>query len=198
MPELPDRISIDETFQRFLPRYDGAGPLAREQLDRALRLGGGVPGGVQLWAGDTAVDSEWYAQHMRVAAWGVEGRWHAELEPSGLRPVGPGPYQWSVSEQDVTALMTSTSVAEHEPELSTHVRRGRKPHHDWELYKAKFYLMLYEDDVPAYADINVSDHADRLMTWGRNNFDKSPEQAAMRGKVAEWKPLWQRLKGADK
>ena len=90
-----------------------------------------------------------------------------------------------------------SAVADHESELSTRARRGRKPH-DWELYKAKFYLMLDNDDVPAYADINISDYADRLMTWGRNNFDKSPEQAAMRENVAEWKPLWQRLKGASK
>jgi hypothetical protein len=88
-------------------------------------------------------------------------------------------------------------VADHESELSARARRGRKPH-DWELYRAKFYLMLDNDDVPAYADINISDYADRLMTWGRNNFDKSPEQAAMREKVAEWKPLWQQLKGASK
>jgi hypothetical protein len=88
-------------------------------------------------------------------------------------------------------------VADHESELSTRARRGRKPH-DWELYRAKFYLMLDNDDVPAYADINISDYADRLMTWGRNNFDKSPEQAAMREKVAEWQLLWQRLKGASK
>src|SRR5262245_56012427 len=90
-----------------------------------------------------------------------------------------------------------SAVADHESELSARARRGRKPH-DWELYRAKFYLMLDNDDVLAYADINISDYADRLMTWGRNNFDKSPEQAAMREKIAEWKPLWQRLKGASK
>jgi hypothetical protein len=90
-----------------------------------------------------------------------------------------------------------SAVADHESELSARARRGRKPH-DWELYRAKFYLMLDNDDVLAYADINISDYADRLMTWGRNNFGKSPEQAAMRKKVAEWKPLWQRLKGASK
>ena len=38
------------------------------------------------------------------------------------------------------------------------------------------------------------------MTWGRNNFGekKTPEQATMRAKVAEWKPLWERVKGASK
>jgi len=85
------------------------------------------------------------------------------------------------------------------PDASTRARRGPKPF-DWELYKAKFYLMLDDDDVPAHSDINASYYADRLMTWGRNNFGEkeTPEQAAMREKVAEWKPLWQRLKGASK
>ena len=73
------------------------------------------------------------------------------------------------------------------PDASTRARRGPKPF-DWELYKAKFYLMLDDDDVPAHSDINASYYADRLMTWGRNNFGEkeTPEQAAMREKVAEW------------
>jgi hypothetical protein len=77
---------------------------------------------------------------------------------------------------------------------------GAKPYEVWELYKAKFYLLLYEDDVPVHANINVSNYAKRLMAWGYNNFgeEETPEQASMRAKVAEWKPLWERLKGANK
>jgi hypothetical protein len=105
--------------------------------------------------------------------------------------------EWYSTHLEIAKKAELSAVADHESELSARARRGRKPH-DWELYRAKFYLMLDNDDVPAYADINISDYADRLMTWGRNNFDKSPEQAAMREKVAEWKPLWQRLKGASK
>jgi hypothetical protein len=84
-------------------------------------------------------------------------------------------------------------------ETPTHTKRGPKPY-DWELYKAKFYLMLYDDDVLAYADVNVSDYADRLMTWGNNNFGEkeTPGPTAMRDHVAEWKPLWRRLKDANK
>jgi hypothetical protein len=75
---------------------------------------------------------------------------------------------------------------------------GPKPY-DWDLYRAKFYLMLYDDDVPAHTDINASHYADRLMAWGHNNFgDKeTPEQTAMREKVAGWKPLWERLKDVN-
>jgi hypothetical protein len=81
----------------------------------------------------------------------------------------------------------------------THTKRGPKPY-DWELYKAKFYLLLDDDDVSAHADINASDYAERLMTWGRNSFGEkeTPEQAAMREKVAEWRSLWARLRGAKK
>jgi hypothetical protein len=93
----------------------------------------------------------------------------------------------------------SLTTAEVEPEPPIHARPGPKPY-DWELYKAKFYLMLDDDDVAAHAKINVSDYADRLMTWGRNNFGKkkTPEQAAMRAKIGEWKSLWERLKNANK
>ena len=75
-----------------------------------------------------------------------DGQWSAELEPSGLRPVLPGPYQWSVSAKDMAALVAAKAAANHKPEPSTRAKRGRKPY-DWELYKAKFYLMLYDDDV---------------------------------------------------
>jgi DNA helicase HerA-like ATPase len=83
--------------------------------------------------------------------------------------------------------------------LPADAKRGRKPY-DWELFKAKFYLMLDDNDVPAHTDVNVQHYADKLMTWGRNNVGgkETPEQAAMRKKVAEWKPLWKRLKGFNK
>jgi hypothetical protein len=84
-------------------------------------------------------------------------------------------------------------------ELPIHTKRGPKPY-EWELFKAKFYLLLDDDDVPAHNDINVQYYADRLMTWGYNNLGKkaTPEQASMRKKVAEWKPLWKSLKGFNK
>src|SRR5262245_31388536 len=36
------------------------------------------------------------------------------------------------------------------PDASTRAKRGPKPF-DWELYKAKFYLMLDDNDVPAHS-----------------------------------------------
>jgi hypothetical protein len=194
------QFSPDQAFQFLFRHCGGAGHSAREQLDGALRLGSGAPGGVRLWVGDTIVDPNWYAEHIRVATRiAQDGKWSAELKPSGLRPVQPGQYQWSVSAKDVAALMAAKPAANHKPEPSTRAKRRPKPY-DWELYKAKFYLMLYDDDVSAHANINVQHYASQLMTWGRKNLGgkETPKQAAMREKVAEWKPLWQRLKGASK
>jgi hypothetical protein len=101
-------------------------------------------------------------------------------------------------------VLTSPSPAPTEPpaaerELLGHARRGPKPY-DWELYKAKFYLLLDNDDVPAHGEINISDYAGRLMTWGNNNLEEgeTPGDAAMRGKVKDWVPLWRRLKSLNK
>jgi hypothetical protein len=248
-PPDPDvRISISEAFQRLLRHYEGAGHLAGNRFDEVLQIGGGAPGGVQLWVGDTAVNPDWYAGHMRVAVKVADDQWNAELEPNGARPVEPGPYLWNVSAANIDALIKLEQEAtitldkleqeskiikealitlgrlEQESKITKETldtlkqglerelkvtkgaldklkqgKRGPKPY-DWELFKAKFYLLLDDDDVPAHNDINVQHYADQLMTWGRNNFSEkaTPEQASMRAKVAEWKPLWQRLKGANK
>jgi hypothetical protein len=199
LPIDPDaRISILEAFQRLRRHCGGVRTLAREQLDAALRLGGDVPGGVRLWAGDTIVDPNWYAQHLQVAAKISDGQWSVEFEQGGARLVDPRSCLWSVSAADIDALIKLEQESKGQG-LPAHAKRGPKPH-DWELFKAKFYLLLYDDDVPAHGDINIQRYADRLMTWGRNNFgeETTPEQASMRAKVAEWKPLWQRLRDANK
>jgi hypothetical protein len=251
--DAPDaRLSIPEAFQRLLQLY-GSARVAGQRFDEALRVGDNAHGGVRLWAGDTAVDPEWYARHMRVRVRAVsDDQWSAELEPTGVRPVEL-PSSWSVSATDIDALIRleqeaaiasdrleqelkiirealitlgtleqNSKVTEETLDklkqgleqakgaldklkrdvsrsLPAHAKRGRKPY-DWELYRAKFYLMLDDDDVPAHADINVSGYADRLMSWGRSNFGEkeTPEQAQMRENVANWKPLWGRLKNVNK
>jgi hypothetical protein len=127
----PDaRVSISEAFQHFLRHCDGAGHLAREQFDGALRIGGAAPGGVRLWVGDTIVDPDWYAGHMRVAARvAPDGQWSAELEPSGLRPVKPGPYSWSASARNIAALTVKSAVG-----------RSRVDR-DWFLREAAAYVV---------------------------------------------------------
>jgi hypothetical protein len=99
-----------------------------------------------------------------------------------------------------TATVPSESTAPSKPEAQTSIRRGRKPF-DWEIYKAKFYLMLYDDDVSVYGDINIRHYADRLITWGQNNFgeeQKVPEDPTMRKKISEWLPMWRTVVSADK
>jgi hypothetical protein len=106
----------------------------------------------------------------------------APSKPAGQTPIGQEAGKWDADQN-----------------LAGRARRGRKPY-EWELYKAKFYLMLDDDDVSAHADINVSRYADRLMTWGQNNFgeENTPKVTQMRDNVAEWKSLWPVLKNANK
>jgi len=93
--------------------------------------------------------------------------------------------------------LISDPAADHE--LSTQARRGRKFVYDWELYKAKFFLMLDNDDVPANDDIDVHHYADELRTWSsKNGEEKIPDDSTMRAKITEWKPLWRRLKSLNK
>ena len=171
-------VASDNTIIKMLKRPDFQGRTVCSPLNPAEGVWIEPPfeEGRRVCISRTSLD-EWYSTHPATPA---------AVADRQLRAAG-----------EIAEKAEPSAVANHESELSARARRGRKPH-DWELYRAKFYLMLDNDDVPAYADINISDYADQLMTWGRNNFEKSPEQAAMRGKVAEWKPLWQRLKGASK
>jgi hypothetical protein len=100
---------------------------------------------------------------------------------------------------DVFASTPPSSALTADPAVDRESKRGRKPY-DWELFKTKFYLMLYDDDVSAYAEINAASYAKRLMDWGDKNLgeEEIPGDTQMRDKIAEWKPLWKRLKGLNK
>jgi hypothetical protein len=81
-------------------------------------------------------------------------------------------------------------------------KRGPKVEYNWDVFKARFWLFLYHDDEPAYADINVHKRAAQLMEWGQNHpeigGEKTPGDTAMREKVREWKPLWRLLGDRNK
>jgi hypothetical protein len=121
--------------------------------------------------------------------WGVHGHaWFLWLP--NLAEVWP----------DVFASMPPSPALTADPIVDRESKRGRKPFDDWELFKAKFYLLLYEDDVPAYGDINAHAYARRLVEWGGRNLgeEATPDSNTVRNKIAEWKPLWPRLKVANK
>jgi hypothetical protein len=78
------------------------------------------------------------------------------------------------------------------------IRRGPKGYDDWELFKSRFYLNLYDADVPANANINIDQQAADLMLWGQNHpmigAKRTPKASAMRAKISEWAPLWRILR----
>ena len=65
--------------------------------------------------------------------------------------------------------------------------------------KLRIYLTLYDEDLPANADINISEEADKLMLWGQNHPDIGPEKELpgtprfLRAGVTEWAPRWRVL-----
>jgi hypothetical protein len=108
------------------------------------------------------------------------------LKAEGVKP--------SSLEKGAAEEAAPSEATDHELESSA---RGRRPYDIWELYKAKFYLMLDDDDVAPHININVSHYAGRLLTWGSiNNFREVPAPSTMRGYVTEWKALWPQLKAA--
>jgi hypothetical protein len=79
-------------------------------------------------------------------------------------------------------------------------KRGPKGYDTWELFKARLYLDLYDEDVKAFDNIDIEERADQLMLWGQNHphigASKTPKQAAMRAKIAEWIQLWPLIRQA--
>ena len=130
----------------------------------------------------------------------AEGEWRAQAskELQRLNDIREGllPPPWM---KNPAAVSNTVSTEPPAADRVGHARRGPKPY-DWELFKAKFYLLLDNDDVPAHSNINISDYASRLMTWGNNNLDKgeTPGDATMLAKVKDWVPLWRRLKSLNK
>jgi hypothetical protein len=103
----PDiRLSVPEAFQRFLHPYEGAGHFAGEQLDEAMRIGGGAPRGVRSWFGDALVDPNSYGRHFGVLTKELpDNQWDVKIWPKGP-PVDPRFAEqglWSVSANDVDA-----------------------------------------------------------------------------------------------
>jgi hypothetical protein len=80
---------------------------------------------------------------------------------------------------------------------SVRMKPGRKEQYDWALFQAQFYLILYDEDLPANAEININEKAGKLMLWGQNHPDigpeKTPGDTAMRAGVKEWAPRWRVL-----
>jgi hypothetical protein len=109
------------------------------------------------------------------------------------------------SERVTVAIVTSVDEAlapESSPIEVKQKRRGPKEKFDWELFKARFYLDLDNDDVQAHDDINFEQRANNLCAWGAEHpgigEDKTPGASSMREKVKEWAQLWPKLKARNR
>jgi hypothetical protein len=96
---------------------------------------------------------------------------------------------------DVEALLPAPEPT---PVAAEQKRRGPKKKYIWELFMARFFMDLDNDDVPADGDINFAQQAKKLREWGRNHpqidEENTPSDPAMRAKVTEWASLWPLLR----
>jgi hypothetical protein len=98
--------------------------------------------------------------------------------------------EWAVPAKEIEALCKDESLPG--------AKRGPKRKYDWELFEARFYLILHDDKLPADANINQESYADELIVWGQNHpmigEKNTPAMSSMRERVAEWARLWPRLR----
>jgi hypothetical protein len=146
--------------------------------------------------------------------------WHREIIISGVMKASIGDEFESYRDWDVV-LLRAAFEAWSEQRASEHVtaadatsapesfpigvkqkRRGPKEKFDWELFKARFYLDLDNDDVPAHGDINFEQRAKNLCAWGAEHPGigeaNTPGDSSMRAKVTEWAQLWPKLKAGNR
>jgi hypothetical protein len=101
------------------------------------------------------------------------------------------------SPDDKMSVFASADPANVTDTSLSRTKRGPNGYYNWELFQARFYLNLYDDDVPANANINIEQN---LMLWGQNHPDigeeNTPKSTAMRKKIAQWGQLWPLLKAS--
>jgi hypothetical protein len=192
-PQSPpaERWTIDQAFQRLLQHFKKP-HLARHELGEAIRAGK-----VQLWGSQSGglpfrVKPDWFERHLLVTSHERPEGWYAVLEME--RAVDNfDTTVWEVAAKEIEALCENESLPG--------AKRGRKRKYDWELFKARFFLLLYGDKLPADTDINQESYADELIVWGQNHpmvrEENTPAISSMREKVAEWTRLWPRLRAYD-
>ncbi len=81
-------------------------------------------------------------------------------------------------------------------------KRGAKGYGEetWKLLEVHFYLLLDNDAKSAYADIDATDYANKLATWGHQHTyigeTMTPEAETIRRKIPEWVKFWRMLQAS--
>jgi hypothetical protein len=104
---------------------------------------------------------------------------------------------WAVSAEKVEALCKAQGAGrvEEQDESSINTsKRGRKQYDTWAVFQGRFYLNLWNDDVPAHSRINLHAQAEKLKLWGQNHPEigekNTPGDTQMKAKIKEWLLLW--------
>src|SRR5271166_4869840 len=101
-----------------------------------------------------------FEQQFIIAADAGPDGWHANLvmQAGKIGVADFEQYEWAVFGKEIEALCKPTGKASH-----AGAKRGRKPYDAWDLFHARCVAWLDSDDVAPYANVNVSELADRLM-----------------------------------
>jgi hypothetical protein len=188
-----ERLTIDQAFQRLLTCVQKP-YVARNRLEQAI-----LDGEVTLWGREAQrswfrVKPDFFKQHLHISLDESPEGWHAcvAMQAGKIGVQDFEQYEWMVPANEIEALQQDKTVPG--------AKRGPKEKYPWELFKAKFYLDLYDDDVPAHGDVNFEQRAKRK--WGSEHpeigEESTPSQNAMRTKVTEWASLWPRLRAGNK
>ena len=137
------QISVDEAFQRFRAREEPFS--ACERLNEALRSGK-----VRLWADNAVVSPSFFNGHLYVRVdVAPDGRCIATI--AMMRAVEL-PSEWTVSGDDVDALLASESGAE--PKRRSAGRRG----YNWDPVIAVIIKLVHDEGLPS----NFAKFADQV------------------------------------
>jgi hypothetical protein len=194
-----DQLTVDQAFQRLLEHF-GKPNLACDHLDQAVRAGEVILWGREAGASWFRTRPVYFKQQLLIEADERPDGWHASIEVQagkiGIKDFEL--YEWAFASSEIDALC----MADRTDKSPAGAKRGPKEKYDWELFKAQFYLFLYDDDVPPGADINIEQRANDLIEWGSEHpeigEEKTPSTTRMREKVAEWTPLWKRLRACNR
>jgi hypothetical protein len=196
-----DQLTVDQAFQRLLKHFDEPPDEVCERHEQAIRTGK-----VTLW-GRIKAGGSWFRtkpsifkQHLVIEADEGPDGWHASVRMQagkiGVKDFEQ--YEWAFASSEIDALC----MPDETDRSPAGAKRGPKEKYDWELFKARFYLNLDDDDVPAHGNINFEQRAKDLREWGNEHpeigEENTPSQSAMRAKVTEWAPLWPRLRAGHK
>jgi hypothetical protein len=127
---------------------------------------------------------------------------HAVAEPVSRERAEPFDKGMPDREQRPNSVNTLASAAhpgDSPAEASIEVgtlrgRRGPKEKYDWLVSQAEFFSRLNDAGIGPHDQINISQYASDLMTWGELHLgeDKTPEDTVMRANVTKCWDAWKR------